>query len=518
VGSPQGNRPEEQAASGDRAAQRSVRPWLEVIVPPDVEACEAVRELLTDTRVRVNEISECIAFDPVLTIEILKTANSVSHSTSQIVTSLRQGITSLGVNTISDVIGLTQARPRPAHPEISEHIETLRSRARDISAIAAIVAGQAAREKVDTCATTGLLATIGDMVVALFLKERYLEIAKQFTRRTQIVYRLVKDFQLDPDTVRVEFLRQQGIPSELYSAFVEDGGANSESAARIRMIVLSAIELVDAQEGEKFGNYEPGKKIPPKSQLRMLQLNDMQYAAMYEQVKRYFASGELNVPVEEEEAAATVATPPIVAPIDMRSEAPQEPPQDEPPPPVEVVIETEASSPILVVAPAEPETAPVEVPVSKIENAVETISSILSSATSKEELLETLLETLIAQGHFARTALLAINRSERQAVAIASCGSDSSALERLAINDPLSPLLQSLSKVQSCSRVGGGSSPFGSPTFALAPVDAGTEGPVVLYADCGHGAKISLAARRIFRHVVERLNELLPTLPGNIQS
>ena len=31
------------------------------------------------------------------------------------------------------------------------------------------------------------------------------------------------------------------------------------------MIVLSAIELVDAQEGEKRGNYEPGEKIPPRA-------------------------------------------------------------------------------------------------------------------------------------------------------------------------------------------------------------------------------------------------------------
>ena len=468
---------------------------------------------------RVNDISECIAFDPVLTIEILKTANSVTHSTSQIVTSLKQGITSLGVNTISEVIALTHARPRPVHPEITEHVEALRGRARDISAIAAIVAGQAARERVDTCATTGLLATIGDMVVALFLKERYLEIARQFTRRTQIVYRLVKDFQLDPDAVRVEFLRQQGIPSELYSAFVEDGGANSEGAARIRMIVLSAIELVDAQESEKFGNYEPGKTIPPKSQLRMLQLNELQYAAMYEQVKRYFASGELSV-VEGEEVEPEIPAPPVPATIETLPAEPEAeaPPDDTPSAPVELHIETDTAAPVLVVSPVEPEATPSEVPSSKIESAVDAISGILASATSKEELLETLLETLIAQGHFARTALLAINRDERQAVAIASCGADSSALDRLAINDPLSPLLQSLSKVQSCSRVGAGSSPFGSPTFALAPVDAGSEGPVVLYADCGHGAKISLAARRIFRHVVERLNELLPTLPGNIHS
>ncbi len=249
----------------------------------------------------------------------------------------------------------------------------------------------------------------------------------------------------------------------------------------------------------------------------MLQLNDLQYAAMYERVKRYFASSELSVPAEEEDAT-TVAIPSAAAPIDLRSQASQEPLQEEQLPPIEVIVETEASSPILVVAPAEPEPAPVEVSISKFENAVETISSILSSATWKEELLETLLETLIVQGHFARTALLAINRSERQAVAIASCRSDSSALERLAINDPLFPLLQSLSKVQSCSHVGGGSSPFGSPTFALAPVDAGTEGPVVLYADCGHGAKINVVARRIFRHFGERLNELLPTLPGNTQS
>ena len=85
-------------------------------------------------------------------------------------------------------------------------------------------------------------------------------------------------------------------------------------------------------------------KDPPKSQLRMLQLNDLQYAAMYERVKRYFASSELSVPAEEEDAT-TVAIPSAAAPIDLRSQASQEPLQEEQLPPIEVIVETEHPHP-----------------------------------------------------------------------------------------------------------------------------------------------------------------------------
>ena len=282
------------------------------------------------------------------------------------------------------------------------------------------------------------------------------------------------------------------------------------------MIVLSAIEIFDAQEAGKWESYAPGKTLPSKSQLRMLQLSDLQHKALFEQVKRYFASGELEV-VESEEAELPPqpAAPPRAAALEVTALEEMPPSIDSGP--LEVLVEADAGAPVLVVNQAGPDPVAPEVPASRIESAVDTIADILKEAQSKDELLELLLETLIEQGHFARTALLAIDRAERKAVAIASCGADSGVLERLSIDDPLSPLLQSLSKVQSCSRVGAGSSPFGSPTFALAPVDGGVDGPVVLYADCGHGAKISLAARRIFRHVVERLNVLLPTLPGKVQ-
>jgi len=473
-----------------------------------------VKQLLADQSVRVNDIAECIGCDPILAIELLRQSNSIDNSTAQAVSSLKQGVTALGVEAIGEMVERVKGRPRIPHPEVAEQIEICRERALNVSALATLIAHQVAREKVQTCSTAALLSVVGEMVVIAYLKDRYLPLARQYKRRSQIMYRLGKDFQIDPDVVRFEYLRHRGIPQEVYSAFLEEADAGAAGAGIVRMIVIAAMELVEAHESEKLSNYEPGRKLPPKSPLRMMQLSDAQYEKLFKLCERYLQTGELEfeldaeeMPTESPEVAveeSEEATEPTVASGAVTA--------------AEIRVEVSEAVPVVVVD-ATPETHD-EVPPSpsKIESAVGAIVSLFDEVESKADVVELILESLIEHGHFARTALLAIDKEKREAVTIAACGENTKGMTNLSIRDPLSPLLQSLSKVQSCSRVGVGNSPFGSPTFALAPIDAGDGTPVVLYADCGHGEKIGLAARRIFREVIGRLNEVLPNLPGKVGS
>jgi HD-like signal output (HDOD) protein len=154
-----------------------------------------------------------------------------------------------------------------------------------------------------------------------------------------------------------------------------------------------------------------------------------------------------------------------------------------------------------------------------LEKAAETIlamSERMDAAKNSEELLATILISLVDDGPFEKTALVVISEDRRNGLVVAARGPNIGNGQRLILDDPLSPLSQCLSKIQSFGKEESSTSPFGSKTFAVAPIDADHATPVALYADCGNEGSITFEARRIFRTVVTLINEKLKTLPGGI--
>jgi hypothetical protein len=161
----------------------------------------------------------------------------------------------------------------------------------------------------------------------------------------------------------------------------------------------------------------------------------------------------------------------------------------------------------------------VEPPVINTRNGTSIVTSItdsFASAKRSEELLAQLLESLVDKGPFEKSALIVVSKDRRSALVVAARGPNIGNGQRLDLDDPLSPLAQCFSKVQSFGNRESPVSPFGSRAFALAPIDADHETPVALYADCGNLGALSFEARRIFRTVVEVLNQRLPSIPGGI--
>jgi len=109
-----------------------------------------------------------------------------------------------------------------------------------------------------------------------------------------------------------------------------------------------------------------------------------------------------------------------------------------------------------------------------------------------------------------------VSKDRKTAIVVACRGPTFGGGQTLQLDDPLNPLAQCLSKVQSFGRKNNNISPFGSKAFAVSPIDADHDTPVALYADCGENGALTFESRRIFRNVVEILNQKLPTLPGGI--
>jgi hypothetical protein len=112
--------------------------------------------------------------------------------------------------------------------------------------------------------------------------------------------------------------------------------------------------------------------------------------------------------------------------------------------------------------------------------------------------------------------LIVVSKDKSQAIVVAARGPNIGNGQKLSITDPLNPLAQCFTKVQSFGNRESEYSPFGSKSFSLAPINADHDTPVARYADCGNDRAISFEARRVFRTVVEILNERLPQIPGGI--
>ena len=142
---------------------------------------------------------------------------------------------------------------------------------------------------------------------------------------------------------------------------------------------------------------------------------------------------------------------------------------------------------------------------------VSTITNVIGAAESSEQLLLLLLDMLVKQG-FSKSALLVVSCEDSECLVIAARGKGVSVGERFTIDNPLSPILQKRSKVQSAKGTNSHVSPFGSATFAVAPVEADHPTTVCLYADCGTDEVISFELRRVFRYVMKVVNAQMPLL------
>ena len=294
------------------------------------------------------------------------------------------------------------------------------------------------------------------------------------------------------------------------------------------------MEFVDAFVEDRLDRLGPGNSIPPKSYRRMLRLEDDGYAALFERIEMFLEKGE----VQKEVAAEA---PPEVAPS-VEQGTLEEVPTVEFDDSIESDVletatemvevdlfqsevddETDGALGVQVVEFEEEFARPIETVakrqfVSKSDQALLKFIDMFEDTESTEELLQRLLDMLVHQAPFECAALLAIDPERKEAWPVTCRGRSLTGSDGqvIALNDPLSPILNLSSKVVSYSQRGKIQSPFGCSNFAVAPLEARHEKPVVLYADCGDGNILTFESRRLFRKVVDMLNNILPELEGEI--
>ena len=310
-----------------------------------------------------------------------------------------------------------------------------------------------------------------------------------------------------------------------------------------RAAVFSAAEMVEAFESGRWESLSPGKKIPPKSSIRMLALDDDRYAALHAKIERYFSGGSVDeaydqdpAQILEADSAAPAVVPSAPLPDAAAPETAPEPDQPAPqlqPPDLQqashiAAIEAaliEAAQPRAMAA-SRPHSAPPEPPPrehesrrrkldfsAKADGTLALVSSLCREATDAAQLIKEVIEQLAKTDFYLRMALIDISGGPRRPCPAEIWEKGGYRQDEISLSDPDSPLFRNFTVVQSFADAARGASPFTCRAYALAPiVEASGHNKRVLYVDCGDIPVFPIETRRAFRRIVDVINARLTQL------
>lgn len=509
---------------------------MRLLMPLDVHVLAEARRLAALKGVRVEDLTTCVAQDPVLVIELLKEANAICLSEGKpVLFSLARAIDRLGSQSIIKLLTGLSKRARFELDDVNSWFEIHRSRCKRTSIISRMFAEVLTKHFADDCQLSGLFLHFGDLVSVAYLGDQYVALAQEYQRGT-LHYRVHQNFKFDPLEAGLAYLRKFGVP-EILLGPVDREAALKGDRGMMKTIISAAGEMIDAFDAKKWEKLSPGGNLPVKSSLRLLVLSKMQYLKIYErateylnEIKKYEDRLAGITPVDDEEGylvdiAEAKPHEDILQDeiqnllLGIMTESGEEEDEDE------ITVDELARDFDLMLGQQEirarSEEGPKKIAPPKLQSNrgnefVKAVSDMFESVQTSEELLTELLEKLTFEGHFEKAAVIALSNDRKNAIIVAARGTNLKHGQRMHIQDELSPLAQCFSKVQSFGNVSNENSPFGSKAFAVAPLNANHRNPVALYADCGVDGSLTFEARRVFRTVVEMVNQKLVQLPGGI--
>ena len=521
----------EHAEQGD-GHHRSSSGVFSISLPADPAIWNEARKLVSDRNLKVEDLAACSSQDPAIVLELLKTSNAMFFSGGKSpITSLKTAIVRLGSDLIVDILDKMKSREIFEDERVIHWFEIHRSRSRRAAIISRILSETLARTLSDDCQAISLFLYIGEMLAVMHLRETYTTLADDQTRST-VLYRLIQDHKFDCEAIGLAYIRRNGIPEALAFALDREARVRPGDRGIMRQICAASAEMIEAFDSGRWDKLAPGKSLPPKSSIRLLGISDSQYLKIYERSSEYLFSsraldekkrGQPAVSFDSGDhakvnAAPNAANSSLAQDINsLIEDIPEEEIEDNEELDADFGLSSSGTKHSVARShETEIEMPQVALPSSRIETMLTSLTNVFDTAKTSEEVLTQLLDMLVTPGPFEKSALIVVSKDRTKAVVVAARGPGIGDRQMLMLNDPLSPLAQCFSKVQSFGNRGSTNSPFGSKAYALSPIDADHESPVALYADCGATGAITFEARRVFRLVVKLLNQKLPQIAGGI--
>ena len=540
-----------QAQPLDQEKTAPRRPILSLELPPDRAVLAEARMLVADKNTRTTTLARLIAQDPVTALALIRVANATFFSADRpAITNIQTAVVRLGSQTIIELLdSLAQRADLPSEEEM-QAFESLRTLSRQSSLVARIIAQMTHNEIAELAQVAGLFSYMGHLLACAFLGSAYAEESKA-RKNTALIYHLAQYFRLDLNAIRVEYLRKNGLPHVFFYAFDRELKCKNNTQSALRFIVESSVEMVEAYKDKRWDKYEPGKPLPAKSALRLLQMNEMQYEHIFDTIDSYLGSSEGQSDEERiEELEREEEIPEIAVSDEAVVEEALEKPEEE----ADDVIARQRTSTLILrrdgfphrlknaaeVAELQQKTFgtfdPAAQPTNFIENneeeldeeqkslspdgqkVLDLIANLCKQAGNAQGLLVKIMKLLINEGPFVRAALIVLQSDRLGAEIHTAVGEGFVENESITVRDPLSPLALCLTKIKSFNVKNYQDllSPFGVSAYAVSPIKVKHDAPVVLYADCGLDKPLPMDARKVFRLVVGLLNQTLPRMSGGL--
>jgi HD-like signal output (HDOD) protein len=524
---------------------------LNLKLQPDEQILETALSLASDKNVRISKLAEAVLKDPVITLEILARANSLSDEHGSIA-AVQTGVIRIGSKQLLSMLKDLKKRVRKdIDPDVSVEYSSLRRLSERASIVSEILSAHIQRDIIEISQTCALLSYIGPMILCQYLDREYLELS-HLRKRNALAYRLQSKYNINYNAMFLRYLKDRNLPSVIFYAFDKELKCKTSAQSSLRFIVESAIELVEAFEDGKWSRYGPGGNLPPKSNIRLLKISDAQFGSIFEEIeyslgiaKPKIEAGETDysrIRSKDEDSSITDDKDMLaskLASFNNENNTADEVPiaslsisldDDELNAPTVIVdrdelMELISSSGSAVFIEKTSQNLEYEKGSLSTQSqaVIEMVEFICKGAESSRSLLEELMSTITDQGPFNRAALIQINNSKESALIKSAIGEEFSQITppvELFVEDPLSPLSTCATRVSSFNSYTNNGikdliAPFGISSYAISPIKLNSSYTFVLYVDCGEHKPLPLEARKIFRIVVGLLNNSLPQFNSN---
>ncbi len=516
---------------------------------PDEEILDAALSLASDKNIRISKLSEMVLKDPVITLEILAHANSLSNEKASIA-AVQTGVIRIGSTQLLSMLKELKTRiNKNSDPDVAVEYASLRRLSERASIVSEILSSHIQRDIIEITQTCALLSYLGPMILCQYLDREYLELA-HLRKRNALAYRLQSKYGINYNEMFLRYLKDRNLPKDIFYAFDKELKCITSAQSSLRFIIESAIELVEALEDGKWMRYGPGATLPPKSNIRLLKISDTQYATIFEEIEYSLGISKPKVEIGETNYSTTEArsdeedetsdseskTKHLIASklASLNNDLGEEAPistlslsldEEELKAPTVIVDRDElmdliASSGSAVFIEKTSDNLELEKRnlSSRSLEVLEMIEFICKGAESSKSLLDELMSTITDQGPFNRAALIQINNSNENVLIQKAIGEEFSNISpptELFVEDPLSPLSTFATRVSSFNSyttrgIKDIVAPFGISSYAISPIKLSSNNTFVLYVDCGEHKPLPLEARKMFRLVVALLNKSLP--------
>lgn len=268
--------------------QKKFNPDVDITV--DKEVLSFLRGILQNEEVNIDKLIFYVKKDLSLLIKVLEKSNSGFFTLSGMpeTLSLTSGIMRIG---LQDLLGLVnselyQESVEKTPFEVKELIRSYKLKSCKVSKVSAIIAKEIDYKLINDVEIAGSFLDIGYIVAALNLKEDFLRLKNEVSRK-MLRHKLEKEYDVNVEILTLRYLNKRGMPSYIVDSINRDKPTSEKKEYLIRSIIYGAKELVEAFDDEKIQKYEPGKVMPSSCTLKLLPFTKNGYQEAYDKVKGY---------------------------------------------------------------------------------------------------------------------------------------------------------------------------------------------------------------------------------------